>query len=188
MNDPKATYVATCYPFIATQSMLRRRRLARQAKERRDPGASVITMNLVEDVGAAVGSFATPADLQFAAWFGAADRLAYAHPSSVIELLRGESPKTGTPGGIHFVTAVGPRSYWPREEAEAYREALDAFRLDTTTIADLASAAKALVTESRRRDSAWSQDEFQYRIVAAITAWIYWDDEPGAATTRHRAT
>ncbi len=181
MNDSRATYVATCYPFIASESLLRRRRLARQAKKRRDPESAVIMQTLVEDVRAAVVAFAPPSHLQLAAWFGTADRLAYRHPSGLSELFSGDIPKAGVPGGIEFVTVVGPRSDWPQAEAHAYSEALDAFRSDRGVVEVLARAAKTLVTAARRREAAWSPDERQYRILVAITAWIYWDDEPGAA-------
>ena len=91
MNDSKATYVATCHPFIASASLLKRRRLARQTKGRRDPGSFVVLENLVKDISAAIVAFVPPPDLQLAAWFGTADRLAYAYPSGVLALLGSES-------------------------------------------------------------------------------------------------
>ena len=181
MNDSKATYVATCHPFIATESILRQRRLARQAKERRDPGSRVILENLVMEIRAAIASFVTPPELQLEAWLGTADRLAYVHPSGVLELLGGETLRHEIQEGLTFVTAVGPRSYWPQKEAESYRDAVKAFRPNRSSVEDVALAATALVGAARQRESTWSQDEWLFRILASVTAWIYWDDEPGAA-------
>ena len=141
----------------------------------------MVLENLVKDISEAIVAFVPPADLQLAAWFGTADRLAYVHPSGVLDLLGAESAKNETCGAIQFVTAVGPRSYWPQEEAKSYRDAVEAFRLDSGDVDDLAHAAKALVVAARHRELAWSRDEWQYRMMAAIAAWIYWDDEPGAA-------
>ncbi len=133
--------------------------------------------NLVKDIRAAIADFATPAHLELAAWLGAADRLAYVHPSGALELLGGEAD-----GDIEFITAVGPRSYWPALEAQAYADALAAFKRDGVKPDDLMRATKALVTAARQREAAWSPEEWDYRIQAAIVAWIYWDDEPGAAS------
>jgi hypothetical protein len=179
MSDSKATYVATCYAFVPTDSMLKRRRLARKAKERRDPGVHVMAANLAKDVMTALLAFEGTGDLHLEAWFGTADRLAYAHPSGVVDQLMPATQPTDRVGAIAFITAVGPRSYWPEAEATAYRAALDAFALGGT-IEDLALAAKSLVGAARRRESAWSLEEWQFRIAAGITAWVYWDDEPGA--------
>lgn len=182
MTDSRATYVATCQPFIATDTLLRRRRLARQAKARRDPGTRVLTESLVRDIQSAILDFKPPSDLQLAAWFGTADRLAYVHPSGMLELLGGETqPKAGDAGCIDFVTVVGPRSYWPEAEARAYRSAVEAFTQGGRPIEDLAQAAKALVSAARRGEATWSPEEWLFRIMAAIAAWIFWDDEPGAA-------
>jgi hypothetical protein len=140
----------------------------------------VIAENLVKDIQLAILDFKPPADLHVAAWFGTADRLAYVHPSGMLELLGGESrPNSGEGGRIDFVTAVGPRSYWPEEEARVYRTALAALS-QGSPVEDVAHAAKALVAAARRREGMWRPDEWQFRIAAAITGWIYWDDEPGA--------
>ena len=183
MNNSSATYVATCYAFVPTENMLKRRRLARQAKKRRDPGVHVFMANLVQDVLSALLAFDGAAELQLDAWFGTADRLAYVHPSGVIDLLVPPAPtvKRDT-APIDFITAVGPRSYWPETEANAYRTALEAFA-HGGTIEDVALAAKSLVAAARRRETTWSIDEWHFRIAAGITAWIYWDDEPGARRT-----
>jgi hypothetical protein len=181
MNDPKATFVATCHPFHATASILKRRSLAREAKRRRDPGSRVIFENLVTDIQSAILGFEPAGDFHLAAWFGAADRLAYAHPSGALELLTGgDGSCSDDVGGIAFITVVGPRSYWPEAEARAYRQALTELSLDGESVEDVTHAAKALVTAARRREASWSRDEWQFRIMAAITGWIYWDDEPGA--------
>lgn len=132
--------------------------------------------NLVTDVRTAIADFAPPAHLQLAAWFGTADRLACLHPSGALELLGGE-----TDSDIAFISAVGPRSYWPALEAQAYTDALTAYKRDGGSPDHLLRAAKALVTPARQREAAWSPEEWEYRILAAITAWIYWDDEPGPA-------
>lgn len=179
MNDSTATFVATCHPFVASQSIRRRRQLARQAKKRRDPGGFVIMTNLVKEVRAAIADFTPAAHLQLAAWLGTADRLACIHPSGALELLGGETDRN-----MEFITAVGPRSYWPATEARAYAEAVTAFKRDGGTPDDLARAAKALVTAARQREDAWGPEEWEYRILAAITAWIYWDDERGAAAAQ----
>ena len=140
----------------------------------------MITDNLVRDIQSAILGFEPPPALHPAAWFGTADRLAYTHPSGMLELLGGVSrPNAGEVGGIHFVTAVGPRSYWPEKEAKAYRTALEALT-QHGPVDDVAHAAKALVAVARRREATWSHDEWHFRIKAAITAWIFWDDEPGA--------
>jgi hypothetical protein len=179
MNEPKTTYVATCRPFVVSENLQRRRELARQAKKRRDPGAFVIVRSLVNDVRSAILDFAPGPDDELAAWFGTADRLACAHPSKALELLAGEADDR-----LAFVTAVGPRSYWPAAEAEAYTGALAAFTTDRGTVEELASAAKSLVRTARQREAAWSREEWEFRILAAIMAWIYWDDEPGATPSR----
>ena len=178
MTDSRATFVATCHPFIATDALLRRRRLARQAKERRDPGTRVITENLVRDIQSAILDFEPPAALHLAAWFGTADRLAYVHPSGVLELLGGEMRAEA--GCIDFVTAVGPRSYWPEPEARAYRTSAETWTQGGLPTEDLAQAARTLVSAARRAEASWSREEWQFRIMAAIAAWIFWDDEPGA--------
>jgi hypothetical protein len=186
MNNSKATFVATCHPFIATETLLKRRALARPAKKRRDPGEAVLMASLVTDVLAAIASFEAPADLQLEAWFGTADRLAYVHPSAVLDMLGAASSHTAQDGSpMEFITAVGPRSYWPEVKASAYGSALAAFR-EGGEVEGLAQAAKALVSEARRREAAWGPDEWQFRMTAAIVGWVYWDDEPGARESAPR--
>jgi hypothetical protein len=174
MNESTATYVATCHPFVATENLPKRRELARQAKNRRDPDGFVVMRGLVADIRAAILEFAPTADTQLAAWFGTADRLAYVYPSGALELLGGENERR-----LAFITAVGPRSYWPSAEAAAYAKAVVAFKGDLGTVDALAHAAKDLVTAACHREAAWSPEEWEYRTMAAIAAWIYWDDEPG---------
>lgn len=186
MNDSKATYVATCHPFIATETLLKRRALARQAKKRRDPGGAVLMASLVTDVLAAIASFEAPADLQLEAWFGTADRMAYVHPSAVLDMLGAAPSHTAQDRSrMEFITAVGPRAYWPEDKASAYRSALASFG-DGGGVEGLAQTAKALVSEARRREAAWGQDEWLFRMTAAIAGWIYWDDEPGARESAPR--
>jgi hypothetical protein len=180
MNDPQATYVATCYAFVPTEIMLKRRRLARQAKARKDPGGHVLVANLLRDVMSALLAFDETADARLDCWFGTADRLAYVHPSGVTDLVIAARPAVDDDGrALDFITAVGPRSYWPETEANAYKASLESLARGGT-IEELVKAAKVLVAAARRREASWSREEWQFRIAAAITAWIFWDDEPGA--------
>lgn len=141
----------------------------------------MITENLVMDIHTAIRAFEPTADLHLAAWFGTADRLAHFHPSGMLELLGDETrPNAREVGGIDFVTAVGPRSYWPEEEARAYRNAVVACTQGGRPTDDAAHAAKALVAAARRLEGAWSRQERLFRMTAAIMGWIFWDEEPGA--------
>ncbi len=132
MNEPQATYVATVHPFVLTDRMLRRRRLARKAKARRDPGALVLFETLTEEIRSAIVDFEPASHDTLAAWFGSADRLAHLHPSGVLDRLSGsdtpaERPAPEGAGQLGFLSVVGPRSYWPEREASAYGLVVEAF-------------------------------------------------------------
>lgn len=186
MSSKHATFVATVHPFIATDRMVRQRRLARQAKARRDPGGFILTKNLVEEVRSAIAGFDPSSRTSVAAWVGCADRLAHVHPSGFFELLTDSDAPDGrgrleTPGTLEFVTLVGPRSYWPEREATAYRAVLAALTCDEAGVERVAVAARELVQAARVREATWSRDEWFYRVSAAIVGWICWDEGPGAA-------
>lgn len=180
MKDTPATFVATCHPFLATPVMLEQRRLARAAKGRLEPEHFDALKTLVDAVWAAVLGFSPSPRASAAAWIGCADRLALAHPSPLLRLLRLEGVEDGG-GRLEFVTVVGPSSYRPGREAATYRSALASLSHDAAGVRRASAAARALVLAARDREFAWSDGEWEYRLLAAITAWVYWDDEPGAA-------
>jgi hypothetical protein len=182
MNKTPATYVATCHAFIATPGILEKRALAPSLKRSRDPGDLRALEALVEEVCTAIAGSEPTGSVGLAASVGCADRLAITHPSALAELV-GVAGAACQPGGgrLEFVTLTGPRSYWPEREARSYRASLAALTLGDEGVDRAGRAARDLLKTARWREAGWRRDEWRYRLAAAVTGWIYWDDEPGAA-------